>query len=188
MTGVTATWLAPDPAVVLDAVGPVVDRPGGRLLIAAGSEDRLDLDRASEPAAAAIAALPGLTAIGIASVDAERTTAELRGTLGSDARMAVHPVEDPWLGARGVLLAGPEGPGLAILEPGTEGLLAALLARRGEGPCAAWLTGVGGPAAGRVRITALGPARVLHSGGRWGPFLLGLDGDPIGPSGATIRG
>ena len=103
-------------------------------------------------------------------------------------RPEVHPVEDPWLGARGVLLAGPEGPGLAILEPRTEGLLAALLARRGEGPCAAWLTGVGGPAAGRVRITALGPARVLYAGGRWGPFLLGLDGDPVGPSGATIRG
>jgi hypothetical protein len=186
VTGVRATWLSADAAAVLAAVGRVAERPGPRLLVAAGSDDRLDLARGGGSSVVAVGTLPGLRAVAIASVDAERTTAELRQTLEPDPPAAVRPVDDPWLGGRGFLLTGQEGLGLAILEPGTEGLLAARLARFGEGPCAAWLTGAGADAPSTVRMTSLGPARILHAGGRWGPFLLGLVGNPDGRSGATI--
>lgn len=188
MTGIRATWQAPDPAALVAAVGPVPDRPGGRLLVVAGSDDRLDLDRSGDTSAPQSGVIPGLAAIGIASVDAERTTAELRRALELGPGAVANPVHDPRLGGRGALLAGPEGVALVVLEPDTEGLLAAFLARRGEGPCAAWLTGIGMDTDGSALMTALGPARVLYAGDRWGPFLLGLVGDPVGRSGATIRG
>jgi hypothetical protein len=60
------------------------------------------------------------------TVDVERTVA----TLG----LAAEPLaNDELLGAQGVLVRPADGPPVAILEPATEGRLAATLARAGEG-------------------------------------------------------
>lgn len=107
---------------------------------------------------------PALLAIGWATVDLERSLADLgaAGTAGPE-------VAEPALGARArVVPAGPVA--LVVLEPVTEGRLAAALARRGEGIAALWVGGDPGPAA---RPGALGrPARLLPHARPWGPYLL----------------
>jgi hypothetical protein len=60
------------------------------------------------------------------TVDVDRTVADLG--------LPTEPIaDDEVLGAHGVLVRPPDGPPLAIVEPSTEGRLAAALARRGEG-------------------------------------------------------
>ncbi|MFO1538920.1 MAG: hypothetical protein ACKOTZ_00485 [Chloroflexota bacterium] len=118
------------------------------------------------------AAPPVLLAIGWATVDLERSLA----ALGAAAE-AGPEVAEPALGARArVVAAGPVP--LVVLEPVTEGRLAAALARRGEGIAALWVAGDPGPAA---RSGALGrPARLLTHARPWGPYLLvAAAADPV---------
>ena len=107
------------------------------------SEDvLLDLDAAVARVAAGTAAdrlgLPVL-ALGWATVDHERAAADL-------ARAAPHAVPfepappESILGAA-CLLGRPAPIRLAILEPTTEGRLAATLARQDEGPAVLWVSG-----------------------------------------------
>ena len=120
---------------------------------------------------------PRLVAIGWATVDLERTVAEL-GTL--DARPTDH---DDLLGARALRMdAGPVT--LLLLEPSTEGRLAAALARRGEGMVALYVA-ADGPLDGRaLRPTAAGlPGRLLPQPHPWGPFVIELS--PIAPRGPS---
>lgn len=72
---------------------------------------------------------PRLLALGLATVDLERAADALGG-------LVERLPDDRLLGARA---ARPAEPGILLLEPATEGRLAAALARRGEGPAAVYL-------------------------------------------------
>lgn len=146
-------------------------------------------------AAAAAASLPtsvaGRTiAVGWATVDLDRAVEELGDVLGLPSGRFVVAPDTRHLGARcrvanAVL---PDESGLAVLEPTTEGRLAATLARLGEGPAATWLA----VATGRGRrATAMewdgtfsaphdgpfGPERLVRGGPVHGPHRL-LVGPP----------
>ncbi len=91
-------------------------------------------------------------ALGWATVDLDRAAAELAAELGLAVAAFLPAADSIVLGARcrvadGVL---PGGARLAILEPRTEGRLAAALARHGEGPSVTWaqLVGRSQPTAG----------------------------------------
>lgn len=126
-----------------------------------------------------------LIALGWATVDLERSLAdarsgrgplaELAAALGADAVTSVEAPRDPWLGARcRVLAASGSGPRLVLLEPDTEGRLAASLARFGEGLAVRWLRGAAGApgAGGGLRSGPFGPERLLPSARPWGPHVL----------------
>jgi hypothetical protein len=90
-------------------------------------------------------------AVGWATVELERATSELAAELGIGVAAFLPASDSVILGARCVVAHGvlADGQPLAILEPRTEGRLAALLARRGEGPAATWARSAG-PAAHRA--------------------------------------
>jgi hypothetical protein len=128
--------------------------------------------------------LPGeaIAVTGWATVELDRAERELCERV--PGRRFVTAVADPILGARARVEAG-RVPGLVLLEPFTEGRLAASLARFGEGPVALYLVVVPGSldalpsvAAGtnvRLSLPAPGPfgPSVLLAGARpWGPHLL----------------
>jgi len=109
----------------------------------------------------------GLPVIGLgwATVDTERGAAEL-----ADYGPFEPAPDEAILGARCVL--GPPGPGdlrIAIVEPNTEGRLAATLARHDEGPAVLWVAGTPG-ADLRLSTVAVGPFgnERLVLGGRLG--------------------
>lgn len=108
---------------------------------------------------------PRLVAVGWATVDLERTLRDL----GQDPDGVT--LDEPLLGARARRVeAGPVS--VLVLEPSTEGRLAAALARRGEGVCALYVAAAAGPA-GALRTTALGvPGRLLAHADPWGPFVI----------------
>jgi hypothetical protein len=108
--------------------------------------------------------VPRLVAIGWATVDLDRTLADLSG----DAALTA---DEPLLGARAARVAA--GPIVVlVLEPTTEGRLAAALARRGEGICALYLaTGVA--PTGVTEMTAMGVrGRLMPHDRPWGPFVI----------------
>jgi hypothetical protein len=84
------------------------------------------------------------------TVDVERTVADL----GLEPERIA---DDPLLGARGVLVRPPNGPPVAILEPMTEGRLAAALARAGEGEGGGYFAALEGLDAARATGEPLGP-------------------------------
>lgn len=108
---------------------------------------------------------PRLLAVGWATVDIERTLEDL-GVPG--ARPAA---DEPLLGARAWRVdAGAVT--VLVLEPSTEGRLAAALARHGEGIRALYL-GTDAQSTGIVSPTALGlPGRLLPHERPWGPFVI----------------
>jgi hypothetical protein len=102
------------------------------------------------------------------------------------------------LGGRSLIVR-PYGAGepLVLLEPSTEGLLAATLARHGEGPAVTYLVAAEDPST-RLREAGLGisaPAgsplgrgRLILGGDRWGPHVVAVWRDAAGePSAATIE-
>ncbi len=110
-----------------------------------------------------------------ATVDIERAARELGGGPGV-ASTGI----DELLGAHVRGLVGPDGAGV-LLEPATEGPLAAALARHGEGPLAIYLR-ADARAADRLRRAGFrlsapgsgpfGPERRVLVGRRDGPFVL----------------
>ena len=126
-----------------------------------------------------------LHAIGWATVDAERAAAELRRVLALPLVDPVAlPAEGP-LGARCLRLErDDEGPALVLLEPTTEGRLAAALARRGEGVAVAWVApglddtrllaraNLGGLVLSAVGRGPFGTERLVLGGPAWGPHLV----------------
>lgn len=129
-----------------------------------------------------------LAGIGWATVELDRAEDELAMWLGERREPVV--AADPHLGAT-VRLRGSDGlPGDAfvLLEPNTEGRLAASLARDGEGPCAlylrpaaglsAWLAGARarGVTVSTRRRGPLGTQLLLVGGGVAGPHLVIVDG------------
>ncbi len=122
---------------------------------------------------------------GWATVELDRAEATLAALSGLQAVPADVP-PDAHLGARARTLGRPDGfaspaHALILLEPSTEGLLAAALARYGEGYVALYLL-VDAGAADRLqgagfaltheRAGPLGPQRLVRPSGRAGPFVV----------------
>jgi len=119
-----------------------------------------------------------LIGIGWATVDLDRAARELAREAGLD-RSRVRPApDDEALGAVAGRLDVKDG-ALILLEPRTEGRLAAALARHGEGPVAAYLDTDAMPMAS-VRGALLAPrpdplggqSRLVRPARAWGPFVL----------------
>jgi hypothetical protein len=102
---------------------------------------------------------PAFRLVGVAwaTVDLERAADDLSMWLGPVRGVARR---DPHLGARTAVhaAAGLPGDGIVLAEPDTEGRLAAVLARDGEGPAALYLRPAGGLAAWRTSAEARGVA------------------------------
>jgi hypothetical protein len=124
-----------------------------------------------------------LAGVGWATVDLDRADAELDPWLAPRAGPAEPDGNEPLLGARarrrgaGGLPAG----SIVLLEPITEGRLAASLARDGEGPCAVYLAPREGLAAFRRAARARGIATTGTRPGPLGPSSLVLGGTQAGP-------
>lgn len=121
------------------------------------------------------AAWPRRPIIGWATVELDRAERELEGTA------AVDLPDDPLLGARCRRVERPDGTEVVLLEPLTEGPLAAALARHGEGPLALYLVAAAGApdgaGSGDYSLSGpadgpLGPERRVVVGPRDGPFVL----------------
>jgi len=125
-----------------------------------------------------------IAAIGWATVEIERAEIEHEAAIGDGGSWAEAP-RDALLGARAAVY-GPvaaESPLVVLLEPDTEGRLAASLARHGEGVAAIYMTTRPGAvlAAGAFGIPAGGPlgrGRRLTRGGIGEPSIVVLDADP----------
>jgi hypothetical protein len=116
-------------------------------------------------------------ALGWATVDTERGATEL-AEHGPFERAA----DETILGARCVVGSpAPGGIRLAVLEPNTEGRLAATLARHDEGPAVLWVAGTP-PAHVPLSTVAIGPfgSECLVLGGRLGGRHLVVVGRPAG--------
>ncbi|MBA2755985.1 MAG: GNAT family N-acetyltransferase [Chloroflexi bacterium] len=129
-------------------------------------------------------------ALGWATVELDRATSEL-GSLIGEGQIARSAPRSAALGAACQMFGtdDPEMPWVVLLEPDTEGRLAATLARHGEGWAAAWWSGADDarPATPAARI-AWSPPRP----GPFGPERLLLGGPTTGPhrltaTPATIR-
>ncbi len=122
-----------------------------------------------------------VVAVGWATVETERLIQELDGRLPGRAFEPGAP--DELLGATARLARSADGtPDLVVLEPAKEGLLAALLARRDEGPAALYL-GLGegwSPAAAAARLRRAGIA-TRAGDGPLGPALLVTGRSPGSP-------
>ena len=119
--------------------------------------------------------------VGWATVDLERASS---GPGAADAGFRdASPRDEPLLGARGVVgSATPDRPAVILLEPTTEGRLAASLARHDEGPLVLYLLVAPGTLDRfRVVATASGVHVSRPEQGPFGPAVLVLDGDPWGP-------
>lgn len=134
-----------------------------------------------------------LLAVGWATVDSDRAEAELRGALALGGGASVALPRDEHLGATCRRLAlEAEGPAVLLLEPDTEGRLAASLARRGEGPVAAWLAPGVDDHGLRARAAVAGMTLSTLARGPFGLQRLVLGGPSHGPhlllaaSGATM--
>jgi len=130
-----------------------------------------------------------LVGVGWATVELDRAEAELDPWLEPRVGQGRMDAEEPLLGGRARLRSSgglPAGT-MVLLEPTTEGRLAAALARDGEGPCALYLAPREGLAAWRRAARArhvitgpaqpgpLGPATLLPGGRAAGPHLIVVD-------------
>ncbi|TAJ99368.1 MAG: hypothetical protein EPO36_12185 [Chloroflexota bacterium] len=136
------------------------------------------------PARLHAAVAPRRLVIGWATVELDRAEVEvgaaLAAGLGPDLPIRDDAPDDELLGARCRLLRSARGEVL-LLEPSTEGRLAAALARHDEGPLVRFLFG-GSDGPERARQAGLVPSasgdgpfgseRLVLGGPRWGPFLL----------------
>lgn len=118
-----------------------------------------------------LAGLP-IVGLGWATVETERAVDELASVLGDPS--AWTPQErDVLLGAK-VLRRDPapeDGRELYVLEPDTEGRLAAFLARFGEGVGAAYLGAAGG-SPDPVSADRVSADLVVPVSPRWGPYAV----------------
>jgi hypothetical protein len=110
-----------------------------------------------------------IVAIGWATVDHERAMAELDAAVGADAEPWLALPRDAAMGASARVRSLGEGaPTLVVLEPDTEGGLAASLVRFGEGVAVVYLDAASGAAAAiQGRRVPGGPA--------WGPHVVVLE-------------
>ncbi len=176
-------WLTSDPAGLRTRLGEIGAHPDDGdgvslppvdivLVKDDGPADRLIVGSNRAPVAAERSAESGvsLAALGWATVDAERAASEFGRPLLGDA------LEDALLGARAQRLGAGGRLTLILLEPATEGPLAAALARNGEGPVCLYVAGgTGAPAGDSTSDTPMGPGRVAWPS-RTGHFVILLSG------------
>ena len=134
------------------------------------------------PARLRAAVEPRWSVGGWATVELDRAEVEVADSLASFGRPAIESgAVDRLLGARCRLLRLGGGMEVALLEPSTEGRLAAALARYGEGTLVHYLlVDAGGPERARragFTLTSpglgpFGPERLALAGPRYGPFLV----------------
>jgi hypothetical protein len=140
----------------------------------------LDPDRSPAPGAR-------LHALGWATVDLDRATAELAGELGLVPGAFAEAAGSATLGARCQVApaALPDGLTLVILEPSSEGRLATTLARLDEGPAVAWYAVEPGEAGvpGLPRSGPFGPEHLVGGDPIHGPhrFLIEVEAGTIAP-------
>jgi hypothetical protein len=116
-----------------------------------------------------------LAAVGWATIDLERPLVGWPNPSASDASAAGPRVrDDEPLGARAVVLDRPTG--IVLLEPSTEGPIAASLARYGEGPAALYVR----PGRSVDELRASGLVLSVVRRGPFGPEALVL-GPRFGP-------
>jgi hypothetical protein len=123
---------------------------------------------------------PELTiAIGWATVDLQRAAREFHDRFGGACRLGAPAPDDTALGARCLPLRVVDGdmPPIVLLEPITEGRLAAALARHGEGAVATWLR-EGAGSTGRATTDGPFGREILLDHPRAGPFRLLVPSDP----------
>lgn len=129
-----------------------------------------DAETSSEAEAAVLRGAPMLLGIGWATVDAERALPAVAAALGLAPGVFRPATGDESLGASAhVARVGPIA--VALLEPATEGRVAAALARSGEGPCAIY---VASTSAAATQPGPLGPAILAMADRRWGPFVVAV--------------
>ncbi len=133
------------------------------------------------------AEVDGALAVGWATVELDRAAAELGHLLVPGSRFVEAP-SSGILGARcriGTAAAGSPGLRIVLLEPDTEGRLAAALARAGEGWRATWILDPGdGPRPRQVSVARPGPLgteRLLLGGPLAGPHRLFVEAVPSPP-------
>jgi len=136
------------------------------------------------PAASGTAPAPAPVAVGWATVELDRAAGELQPLLAPGATFETAP-DCPLLGARcRVGRAGgrdARAPLIVLLEPITEGRLAATLARHGESWCATWESDAKDSArASAERSGPLGPERLILGGPPGGPHHLLVSAATIG--------
>jgi hypothetical protein len=122
----------------------------------------------------AAGAEPDTLAIIWVTVDIDRVLAGIGAT-------AVSVPDDPLLGAAVRLVRPPDEVPIALLEPRTEGRVAATLARSGEGPAGRYVAVADGLASVQARATG---AEIVLSGvedGPFGPSVLVLGGSAAAP-------
>jgi len=132
------------------------------------------------PALARLAGRP--VALGWATVELDRAALELAAALGLPQDPFVITAPTSSLGARARIAWDGLGPGVALilLEPSTEGRLAATLARQGEGPAAVWM-GVASLPNAEATLGRAGVALAAADAGPFGAERLLLDGPIHGP-------
>lgn len=136
------------------------------------------------PARLRAAVQPRRVVPGWGTVELDRAEIEVAAALsaaGGRVPARAEAGDDEVLGSRCRALRAAGDLEVLLLEPSTEGLLAAALARHGEGTLALYLL-VGADAPERARRAGfalssprggpLGPERLVLGGPRWGPFLL----------------
>ena len=89
--------------------------------------------------------------------------------------------DDQLLGAAVRLVRPPGADPIALLEPTTEGRLAATLAKSGEGPAGHYIRATDGLASVIARATAAGIGMKRANDGPFGPSALVLGGPAAGP-------
>ena len=114
---------------------------------------------------------PTIVAIGWATVELDRAAAELADRLGPDAAFTDAAPCDH-LGA--YCRIAPGLPATVLLEPSTEGRLAATLARHGEGWQVTWVSEAGAPSGelSHELVGPFGPERLVLGGPASGPHVL----------------
>jgi hypothetical protein len=122
-------------------------------------------------------------AVGHATVDLDDAEAALRASAAAEVTSAA---DDELLGGRARIAASKDGETIVLLEPYTEGRLAASLARFGHGPIVEYLeaaddddvtaaAAAAGIVLSAVRAGPFGPQRLVVGGKPWGPHIILVD-------------
>jgi hypothetical protein len=165
------TWRTADPDGLVAFLRPF-RFTNGRIVVEPGSSDDLAVtDLADTPLDRG--APFAILAVGVGTVDTERHAAD------AGWRLTLAPA-DHLLGASAAAVVGQP---VVLLEPNTEGRLAASLARLGEGPVALYARsvlpqaelGLRGVRASTAGGGPFGPQRLVLGRPAWGPHLLLVD-------------
>jgi hypothetical protein len=160
--------------------------PAGRLVlepVGNGEPTPEETDATADPDSTASKRPLRLAGLGWATVELDRAADELGMWLGDAPAGDAPDAADPLLGARARLrgAGGLPGDAVVLLEPSTEGRLAASLARDGEGPAALYLRPASGLRAWAADARGRGVALSARRVGPLGSSVLLVGGPVAGP-------